>query len=129
MFLAAVVHFLTLLHFTGQIKNEVVRQHQVRDAAGWGFGLTVTSLCLAVLSVLIMAVFRIPPGKYKHRRFWKMPEELRPRSYLATTDAAIPEPISGVVMVRESPAPRMEPEVMSRVLPLKPRAPTTEKSH
>lgn len=113
LFFAAVVHFMALLHFTGQVKNRVLRVHQVRDAAGWGFGMTSSSLCLAVVSVIIMAIFRMPPGRYKHRRFWKLPSDLRHSPYFAAT-SSFPKRTKRVVTGTESPVPR--PSVVSGVL-------------
>ncbi|KAL8574915.1 hypothetical protein ACOMHN_063609 [Nucella lapillus] len=84
---AAVMHFLTLLYQTGEVKNRAIRAHKLRDSPACGFALSISSLVLAVVSTCLMALFRFTPPAYKHRRFWKMPAELRPRNYLLAAAA------------------------------------------
>ncbi|XP_070184073.1 uncharacterized protein [Littorina saxatilis] len=84
---SVVLQFMALLHFTGQMKNRAPIVHGVCDVTGWGFILASVPLFTSVLSVVLMALFRSPLAMQKHRQFWKLPADLRPRSNLASSKA------------------------------------------
>ncbi|XP_076440368.1 uncharacterized protein LOC143279913 isoform X2 [Babylonia areolata] len=92
---SAVLHFLAVLYQTGQVKNKALRVHLLRDSLGWGFALSATSLALAVTATTVLALFRLPPPAYWHRSFWRMPLELRPRTYLASLTTTTTTSVTG----------------------------------
>nr|KAG5714756.1 hypothetical protein BaRGS_000244 [Batillaria attramentaria] len=73
---SAVLHFLTMMVFTGEVKNRARRAPDSLDQACWGFRLTAVSGTAAVLVVMVMGLFRHVPRWRRPRRHWKLPGHL-----------------------------------------------------
>ncbi|XP_025104903.1 uncharacterized protein LOC112570595 isoform X1 [Pomacea canaliculata] len=106
--LSAVIHFMSLVVFTGEIKNRAERTLGSVDVAGWAFVASTTGVFCAVLASCIMALFRCLPIRRKRRRFWKLPQELRTRPILKVLNKAVAEKdnVTSTSPIRMSEPPR-----------------------